>query len=259
MKRRLFILPVLLFSFGALFGQTSPNAVNLSTASARILPQGRWQVGVFQPLRYGLSPTVELSAHPLWFFIIPNLSAKWAHGCSCSDLKVATRHSIVYPSPLLRTMAKKGTGGIISPEFTIPSVLIFNNELLVSRDFSAVTATFSLGVGLAVRSGNLDERTTIDLPIVYPRLNVLYHGYRLYSGVDAQGHLYKKLSWQADVNFFYCPPANGAFAFEQKSLLLLNKSDHFQVCGGYLLTYGEYPFGTQWHLLPLFDLQWAWH
>lgn len=257
MKRRHILSAVLLISVGSLFSQTTPDAFP-TAGDARLMPQGRWQVGMFQPLRYGLSPTVELSAHPLWFFIIPNLSAKWSHG-ACSGFNVASRHSIIYPTPLLRTMAKKGIGGIISPEFTVPNMLMINNELLLTHSLPRVTATLSLGVGLALRSSEFDERTTIDLPLVFPRLNVLYHGYRLFSGIDLQGRLYKKLMWHADANFLYCPPANADFSFEQKALLLWNKSDHFQLCGGCLLTFGEYPFGTQWHLLPLIDLQWAWH
>ncbi len=32
-----------------------------------------------------------------------------------------------------------------------------------------------------------------------------------------------------------------------------------QILLSYKLSYGEYPFGTQWHLLgPLVDIVWAW-
>jgi len=47
-------------------------------------------------------------------------------------------------------------------------------------------------------------------------------------------------------------------AFEHKGLLSWQKSHRFQFCLGYKLCYGQYPFGSQWHLLgPLLDLQWA--
>ena len=255
MKPRQIIFAALLLSFGALFSQAT--SAFHSANDARLLPKGQWQVGLFAPLRYGLSPNVELSAHPLWFFIIPNISAKWSHG-SMSDYHLAGRHALVYPTPLLRTISKKGTGGIISPEFDTPQMLIINNELLISRDWPGLTATLSLGAGLSLRSGAYDERTSVDLPVVFPRMNVLYHGYRLFGGVDLNGRLYKKLNWQAETTFLSCPSAEADFAFEQKALLSWIRSERFQLCGGCLLTYGKYPFGEQWHLLPLIDLRWAW-
>ncbi len=61
---------------------------------------------------------------------------------------------------------------------------------------------------------------------------------------------------EADLLYYL---ASDEMAFEHKGLLLWNKSQRFQLCLGYKLTFGEYPFGTQWHLLgPLVDLQWAW-
>jgi endonuclease/exonuclease/phosphatase family metal-dependent hydrolase len=50
------------------------------TGTAYTLPAGRWEVGLFQSLRHAWSESVELSTHPLAFFLIPNLSVKWSHG-----------------------------------------------------------------------------------------------------------------------------------------------------------------------------------
>jgi len=40
-----------------------------------------------------------------------------------------------------------------------------------------------------------------------------------------------------------------------KGLLVWDRPPSFQIRFGYLLSYAEYPFGRQWHLLPLLDLQ----
>ena len=48
-----------------------------SSHSAEILEQGRWEIGLFQPLRYGYSNYAEFSIHPGWFFLIPNLEIKY--------------------------------------------------------------------------------------------------------------------------------------------------------------------------------------
>jgi hypothetical protein len=62
-----------------------------------------------------------------------------------------------------------------------------------------------------------------------------------------------------DVDLFFYPNADEDFAFEHKGLVLWNKSNGFQFCAGYKLTFGKYPFGTQWHLFtPIFDVQWGW-
>ncbi|MFA6570406.1 MAG: hypothetical protein WCT77_04140, partial [Bacteroidota bacterium] len=103
-----------------------------SQGTAYTLPEGRWEVGIFQPLRYGLKDKIELSTQPLTFLIMPNLDMKWGHG-DFAGFSFASSHGIYYPSMLLRTIAMKGTGGIISPEFEIPDLFSFYNDLLFSK------------------------------------------------------------------------------------------------------------------------------
>lgn len=232
---------------------------NWSLGSAYLLPKGRLEIGLFQPLRYGLSQSLELSTHPLVFILMPNLSLKWLHN-SLGGFTLATRHCITYPSPLLRNLAREGIGGLISPEFDIPDMVSLYNEVLLSRNLTDQHLfTGKLGIALAKKFGDLDERTTIDLPIVFPRLAVFYHDYSFRFGFDVQGKLFKRWNYLLDADLFYIPKSDENMAFEHKGLVLWTKSLRFQLCVGYKLTYGEYPFGTQWHLLPfLFDLQWSW-
>jgi hypothetical protein len=229
-----------------------------ASAGAATVPQGRWQIGVFQPLRYGWKSNAEVSTHPLLFFVMPNAQIKWAHG-KAGDFDWATCHSFYYPTMLLRAIAKEGIGGLISPEFDIPQMIVFNNKVVVSRQNKSFRLSGWLGMGVAVRSDKLDERTTIDLPLIFPRLNVLYHSLSINSGLSAQGVLWHRWSLLGDMNWFDCPDGENDSAFEHKGLLIWNKSEHVQMCLGYKLCYGEYPFGAQWHLLaPLLDVQWAW-
>jgi len=230
-----------------------------SSGTAYLLPPGRWELGLFQSLRYGISETKEISFHPLFMFVIPNGKLKIAHQ-DLGKFQFASEHSLNYPTILLDLISRKGTGGIISPEFKIPPMISSTNSVLLSKplgDNSSVTA--KLGLMIAVKFGDLDKRTTIDLPIVFPRLNVFYNNYGFKYGGDLRGKIWKNLNYQVDVDLFHFPGADEKLAMEHKGLLLWNKSQRFQMCLGYELTYGEYPFGTQWHLLlPLIDLQWAW-
>ena len=232
--------------------------LNWSSGTAYSLPAGRIEVGMFQPLRYGLSESLEMSIHPLVGILMPNFSLKWSHN-RFGGFTFATRHSLTYPTFLLRTISKEGIGGMISPEFEIPHMLSLYNEVLLSKQIAGGHFfTGKAGINLAIKSGTLDERTTIDLPLVFPRLAVFYHGYNFRVGGDLQGKLIQSWNYLVDADVFLTPNAQENFAFEHKGLFLWNKSHRFQLCIGYKLTYGEYPFGTQWHLLiPLFDFQWA--
>ncbi len=231
-----------------------------STGTAELLPPRRVELGLFQPVRYGLSESLELSVHPLLFFVIPNFDVKWAHG-DIAGFKVASAHGFTYPSMLMNLVAKEGIGGLISPEFDIPHILSFQNALLASRELiDGHLFTGKLALNFAVKSDKLDSRTTIDLPVCYPRMGVYYHDFGFRVGADMKGPLFRRFGYVVDAELFYYPTAEADVnsAFEHKGLLYWNKSANFQLCAGYLLSYGEYPFGTQWHLLPLVDLQWGW-
>jgi hypothetical protein len=231
-----------------------------SNGSAQLLPKGRWTIGLFQPLRYGASQRVELSAHPLLFPLLPNLSLKWSHHPAGPWL-IASRHSFYDPTPLLRFLRREGTGGIVSPEFEIPNMGAWTSELLVTHPLGdAHMVTVKAGISLCLfRSSALDSRTTIDLPLVFPRLQPFYQGYTWRSGLEGMGRLHHRWHYLADCDLFYTPRGDDNWAIEHKGMLLWDKSGKLQAGLGYKLTWGEYPFGSQWHLLgPLLDLQMGW-
>ena len=230
-----------------------------STGTAYLLPAKRGEIGIFQPLRYGLSEKVEVSTHPILFMVMPNFSVKWAT-VRTESFALALRHGLSHPSPLMRILGRPGIGGMISPEFHIPFILSFQNELLVTLPlYRNHLLTGKLAFNFAYKSGPLDPRTTIDLPIVYIRSGVYYHDYGFKLGGDLKGKLVGQWMYLIDGDLFYYPKAAGKIniAFEHKGMLFWNKSAGFQFCFGYLLSYGEYPFDTQRHLLPLLDLQWG--
>ena len=230
-----------------------------SIGTAYNLPQGRWEVGVFHPLRYGLSDRVELAAHPILFFVMPNISLKWSHD-QIANMAIATRHSLSYPTPLLRLSQKEGTGGIISPEFYIPHMIEFYNELLFSKSISDYhLLTGKVWFSLAAKSDDLDERALIDYPMAYHRLAIFYHGYGLRFGVDMQGPIAGKFNYVIDGDIFYIPSVDYNFSFENKGMIHWRFTDYSELCIGYKLIYGEYPYGNEWNLfLPMIDFQLAW-
>jgi len=85
-----------------------------SSGTAYLLPPGRCEIGLFQPIRYGISETKEISFHPLFMFVIPNAKLKLARK-DIGIFHLASEHSLSYPTILLNLISRKGTGGIISP------------------------------------------------------------------------------------------------------------------------------------------------
>ncbi len=216
----------------------------------------RWEIGLWGPLRYTWSDKVELSTHPLWFLILPNASLQWSHG-AVHGWQISSQHGFFCPTWMLRLLRREGIGGILSPEFNIPFLLGLNHHLRFRRAMSErLTVAWSLGLGLGLKTAAWDERTTIDLPVIYPRMIVFYHDYHWTTSLNLQGPARRRWHWSLDNQVLVCPPARAGFAYEMKGLLYWKRTPSFQIRFGYLLSYAEYPFGNQWHLLPLLDLQW---
>ncbi len=263
MKKTILYFTILIFllQLNTIFADESKESNNRlwSQGTAHLLPKGRMEVGFFQPLRYGWSDKLEFSTQPLVNILMPNMSVKWSHK-SVAGFFISTRHSFYYPTPLLRVISREGIGGMISPEFNIPHMISLYNEILFSKQIAKnLLFNGKAGFAFALKSGDLDSRSTIDLPLIFPRLAVFYNGYGFRFGADMEGKLFKRWLYLVDADVFYAPGQNENFAFENKGLILWTKSDRFQLTIGYKLSYAEYPFGTQWHLLlPIFDFQWAW-
>jgi len=234
---------------------------NISWAheSAFITLPGSIEKGLFGPLYYGLSDCYELSSHIFANPLIPNLNLKWSHRIP-GKFSLASVHSFFYPTPLLRLLARKGIGGIISPEFKIPSLLGLYNGIIISKSMPAnQIVSWKLGINIGLKSAQLDDRTTIDLPLVYPRLMPFYHGYGIRIGGDYRKNYNQRISLLIDYDVFMFPGASEGFAVENKSLFFWYSSERTQFSIGYKLIYGKYPFGSQWHLLfPIFNIQRAW-
>lgn len=250
------VISILLFAVSSLWAGSQ---MAWSSDAATLLKPGQRQIGIFQPWRIGLSERYEVSTHPLLFLGIPNVSVKLGHG-KLSGFQLGTRHALTYPTPLLNVIAKEGIGGMISPEFEIPPILHHKSEILFSKLLSERSLlNLKLGLEIALKSGDLDARTSIDLPVIYPRWATWYSGYGLITGGELNYGLSDRLSIQTDGDIYLHSGDTGGMAFEHKSLLHWDRKVNRRFSIGYKLTYAEYPFGKQVHLLgPIFDFQWSW-
>ena len=247
--------------------------------SAYLLPQKRWEMGLFQPFRYGYSESIEYSVHPLWFFVMPNLSIKKSQS-DIAGFTSASQYKMVYPTPFLNMIAKKGTMGIIAPEFQMPPMVGLSVSWLMSKTiFPFAASPYSLigldltlkgGLDLGVTFGDLDTRSTIDIPLVYHRLGVYYNKWSIHTGLDIQKNLTQKFTVLFDLDLKLLPglaevqidpdasKLMGEYSLEHKLLLIWNKSENFRVLTGYKFVMGEYPYGSDMRLLPYIPMAETW-
>ena len=140
-----------------------------SSGTAHSLPKGQWEVGLFQPLRYGLTNDRDITIHPLIALKLPNLVYKktWVEKNSWT---IATRHGFYYPTPLLQSITGAGNFKIVAPQFEFPTLIGLTNEILATRSLGDGLLTGKAGLLLGLGGGDLDPTSTIDVPLVYPRL-----------------------------------------------------------------------------------------
>ena len=224
------------------------------------LPKGRFENGLFRPLRYGRSDRLEWATYRALNLVLPNLRFKLSHG-NYRRWDVASRIGLSYPTLLLRILQRPGIGGFISPEADvgeIPHILAVRVELLGTRSLTPlIRFTAKGGLGVAFKSGKMDERTTIDLPLIYPGMVLFLRGYQINLGGTLHGEIGPRLALQAKADLVLTPSTDASFAFHHRGGLVWRLNERLRLRLGYILMYAEYPFGPQWHLLPTIGLEWA--
>ncbi len=220
-----------------------------SSGTAHSLPKGQWETGLFQPVRYGLNDNQDIAIHPFFALKLPNLVFKktWTEKNSWT---IASRHGFYYPTPLLQSITGAGKFKIVAPQFEFPTLIGLTNEILATRSVGTGQLTGKAGLLLGLGGGDLDPTSTIDVPLVYPRLAVYYNGWGLRLGADYVAPVKGRWSGFVDGDVFLYPGSASALFFETKVLLIWTKSSRLRFMVGYKLTYGEYPFGSHWQILP---------
>lgn len=254
MKLALIILTCFFISC-EIFPQDTLRGDYWTDGTAYNVPKKRWELALLTASRYGISRKVEISAHPLMFFLMPQVKVKLGWG-EYSGFRLATEHGVFYPTFFMNLVATKGTGGLISPEFTIPQMFAIYNRFLTSyRPFRNSVLSAHAGIAFSIKFGPLDPQSTIDLPLIYPRLAVFYNQPEFDAGVDFRGKFIPRLGWLFNVeNFIVCGTPQNYFMENKGVLAYTSKKESLRIEAGYKLCFGRYPAGPQWHLLPSIDL-----
>ena len=229
----------------------------LAGDTAYPLENGQRQMGIFQPRIYGMNNNLEISTHPLLFFVKPNVKVKKYHG-EYKELGMASRLSFDYPTPFLKVIQREGIFGILSkdPDIgDIPNLFVFQGELLVTK----ISADYSLTgkAGLSICPGcEIDSRHLVDLPLAYPRMLVYEKGLSTNIGLDYDYIYSEKIALKTDIDLFFISDKD--VFVENKFMINYQFSPKYTLTGGAKLTQGTYPFGKQLDIFSLIDLSWKW-
>jgi len=218
---------------------------------------GQRQMGIFQPRIYGMNNNLEISTHPLLFFVKPNVIVKKYHG-EYKGLGMASRISFDYPTQLLKLIQREGKFGILAkdPDIRdIPNLFVFQGEFLITKKLADYSLTGKAGMSICPGC-ELDSRHMVDLPLAYPRMAVYHHGFAFNLGLDLDYIYSEKISLKTDVDLFILPKED--VFLEHKLLCNYQLSTKYTLSAGYKLTHGNYPFGKQWDVFPIIDLSWMW-
>jgi hypothetical protein len=253
MKILSFIIAALV-STTCLLAQEKSDTNNWSGGTALTLPAKRLELKLSELSSYGITDKVEISARPLLFWLMPQVKVKISLA-EKNGYIFASEHQLNYPTMFLNLVSRKGIGGLISPEFNFPGMISLYNGIVVSHKISdKYLLTGKAGFLFAIGSGSVVDRSTMDFPLLYPRFDVYYHHLVLMPGIDFRGKINKSFGFKLNAESFIIPGTSENFFFENRGYLTLTRKTRLQLQAGYLLCYGKYPFGTQWHLLPALEI-----
>jgi len=223
--------------------------------SAETLEDGAWDVGIFAPLRYGINDELEISSHPISAFWNGNFALKKGWG-DAGGWQIATRHGFSYPTRLLAAFARDGAGGVLPPDAKIPHIIAADTRALMSRSIADATRlTLGVRVTLAPSFGD-SAWGPLDMPLVYARTAAAQNGVATNVSGTLDGQWTKSISWLSSTEAWYLPGSVGSWSVEQTVATAWSSKGGFSVQGGAIFVAGEYDYGTNWHVLPKFDMGW---
>lgn len=253
MKKILIILLLLiLISSFPVFSQDSV----VTEDTALMVPKGQVEFGLFNLLTLGLTDKVSLSTHPVLDALAPNLGVK-VNWIDTGSVYFSTKHTLLYPTPLLEFLSGDGVGKILAGDNVYPQIIVIGNNFLVSYVTGDHIFSGRIGVDFALQ---FPEGTFMGMD--YP---VLYYTTAVFNtklSFDAEF----SYRWNFVENFWLMPsveaiiltvpvgPSPIGFEIRQTTNVLWKLNSWFSLSAGYLLAGGVYPYDYDIKLFPLIDV-----
>ncbi len=233
-----------------------------TVGSAKTINKGTLEVNLFRPARYGITKTLEVSAQPFIFPVLPNAQIKknWYD----KDFSMASVHGINYPSLFLNLVRKRDNPNLIPIDSVVPQLIVFKNEIIASKILKKATSCEASNYLLSLKAGiqlaaSFKESSLpiIEKPIIYQRTSVYHNQVLWYVGADLDAHLNSFLNYSVDVDFLSVGMAIDDWAIEHKGMIMMKITNSLMILAGYKLSWGTYPTQTQFGIYPLADISWT--
>lgn len=254
MIRKTIICIAFICCITVLHAQDDPLFKKWSYNTAFLMPAGKWESGIIQPFRYGITKKLEFRSNVLFIPMIPNAGIKVALGAK-NNFVFSSEHILSVPTPFLNFISRSDIGGLISPEYSFSFILTVNNSLVVSRQIApTVLLSAQAGFVFALRAEKPDPQSTIDLPMIYPRMAQDYEGTSIRLGTTVKVSLGARWFYEEGVQVFIITRPENNFFFENSGTLMWSVGQSLRIRGGYVLAFGEYPYGSpKWQIRPTLD------
>lgn len=229
--------------------------------TALTLPQGWFDKGVFQPLRYGLLKKTELSTYPLLNIYAPNIAVKQRWYTTGNDWFLSSKHGVYYPTSALKKLSEEEWYQVLPKTTDAPFLLPSYHELLASKFLKSKTSctlpdlllTLKLGAKFSVGTATPEQLSTIDDPFVYHPTQPYYGKFMWYTGVDLEGNFTEFLNYSVDINFESVKLLEH-WNVSHKGMLVMAINDRWTAAAGYVMQYGNFPDVSRLTVLPLADI-----
>ena len=254
-RNRLIILTLFFFTF-TVHVNSQENIISEKWAdnTAFLLPAGKWESGIFQSFRLGLNDKIELRSYGLLMPVLPNAGIKFSIR-SGKRVNLATETSVSYPTLFLKVVSFKGTGGLISPQFSFPFMVTVSNTIYASKPIgNSSLANVLAGFSFTLRTGKPDYQSSIDIPFIYQRMAQYYEGVSIKSGISFKGTIVKNLYFEQLVRIILITRNRDNIFIENSGSVMWSGKGSLRIKGGYLFSWGDYPFGNHPQLWPALDL-----
>ena len=234
----------------------SASFVEAASGSAEVIGAGKGEIGVFRPLRLGLAQSTEVQVQPLAFFLLPHAAIKqvWLEH---EGWVLASQHRLSYPTLALKTLRRRGIGGLVELEAEIPEILATGHELLLTnRRDPNLSYTLKAGAGVAAKNDSGNWRS-IELPIVFARTASYHKGLTGYVGFDVDYRINEKWDMYLEADVFRTAYTKARWHLEESIMFRWRASDNSRIEFGTKFMWGDYLYGKQKHVLPLIDWVYA--
>ena len=230
---------------------TWPDDTALSLAPRRLV------LGVLSESAWAPSPQLELRMHPLLFWVLPHIEAKW-RWLDAGPWQLSSSHRISYPTPFLALVSREGSGGLLPPTTDVPHAVLLASDAVGSFEWNA-GQWVTLRAGAAVALVGPGDDTMLDFPILYQRFAALYAPLVPRASLAANGTLVGRVAYALEFRHFWLPldhlPLYWASEYSAEAFIQIGENHRLGAAGR--LSVARLPVGERTHFLPHLDYQLA--